>query len=336
MLEGQRTSATSGFVADVAIGAWRGLLGEAPVVVPSPKRPMLYDVTAADSGRYYLKQIGPWRNGASLADEYRVLRHLQAAGLPVAPPLVTDDGWLCAGDGEQSCIVVPQLPGEPRDHESEVDADRICHRIGAAIGRLHRALADYPRPITTSYRQDMSAALTDAKPHCPPQLWIDTIASLQPWIEPDLVDLPEQLISGDLNPGNVLLADGPEEWRVSGLIDIDHLPSGPRIYDLAYYLSRQARSAPGAPDRGDRFLALLPHYVVGYAAENPLAAREIAALPAAIVATELGATTWSQRLLSGMYGHDNDDLHAADVAIGAAGLRWLCENYQRLTNATRL
>lgn len=45
--------------------------------------------------------------------------------------------------------------------------------------------------------------------------------------------LPVQPIHGDCHGSNVLLCNG----EVSGFIELDHLPTGPRLYDLAYDLA---------------------------------------------------------------------------------------------------
>ncbi len=319
--------------ARLSLAAWRGVLGDDPTVGPSPHRDTLHLVTARTGRRYYLKRIGQWRKGASLADEFRVLCHLRAAGLPVAVPEIADDGRLWTGAADDSTILLPERPGAQIAHETDPDAERICTRIGATIARLHRGLASYPHALTTSYHHDMD--LGEAAKCSPPGLWDETAGPLRNRIEPLLAGLPEQLVSGDLNSGNLLLARGSDGWEVTGLIDIDHLPTGPRLYDLAYYLSRQARFASGSAEHGERFLELVPRYVAGYRDVYPLTDRELAALPAAMVTAELGCTGWSQRLLDGVYGHDNDGQNAADVEVGSAGVRWLCASYDQLVAAVR-
>ena len=42
-----------------------------------------------------------------------------------------------------------------------------------------------------------------------------------------------QRLHGDCHGGNILFRDG----RVTGIVDIDHLQAGPRVYDLAYHLA---------------------------------------------------------------------------------------------------
>ncbi len=84
-----------------------------------------------------------------------------------------------------------------------------------------------------------------------------------------LADLPPQLIHGDLTPENVLLRR-PE--AVSGFIDFDHLPLGPRIWDIAQYLSRRIRLRwrQGAQASDLSRLDHLAGFLIGYHTTNPL------------------------------------------------------------------
>ena len=56
----------------------------------------------------------------------------------------------------------------------------------------------------------------------------DQMAALTPGLKRAFAGLPEQHIHGDSHMGNILLGDA----GVVGVIDLDLLPVGPRIYDL--------------------------------------------------------------------------------------------------------
>ena len=74
--------------------------------------------------------IRPDARNASIADEYRVLLHLQKAGLPVAPLLITDSGTVSAAlDGER--IVLMELLRNDRQLSPEAcpDAGQTSNRI---------------------------------------------------------------------------------------------------------------------------------------------------------------------------------------------------------------
>lgn len=58
---------------------------------------------------------------------------------------------------------------------------------------------------------------------------------------------PPTSIHGDFHRGNLPVHDG----EVSGIVDPDHLPIGPRIYDLAYFLANQL-ALPTAAELVDR------------------------------------------------------------------------------------
>ncbi|QNE17271.1 phosphotransferase [Kribbella qitaiheensis] len=240
--------------AEPPIDAWSNTLGTPRVDRLAHGNPdvRLWSVWGDDDRPYILRAVGQWRPGASLTDEHRVLLHLKEAGVSVAVPVRSNDGALYVEHRNRTYVLVPRLPADDVEHELLPDAGDVCARIGSAIGGLHLALAEYPR-VVESYEHDLlQHAFEGSRPKLPRNIrerWIDPHAEVARTV---LRGLPIQLIHGDCNSGNVLLSEG----QVSGFIDLDHLPVGQRIYDLAYYLVSRVRDLidpverPGPAQRG--------------------------------------------------------------------------------------
>lgn len=316
--------------------AWAGVLGSHPVTSRSPERMTLWSVTAMDGRRYLLKMLGT-SPGASLADEYRVALHLQAAGVPVAPPQVTDDGKLYARAGDKTCVLVPELPVDAIDHELEPDAAAICYRIGQVIGQMDNALSTYPWPIQ-SFEHDLIPQTFGLRyPQLPPDLTTHTVEPLRDRVIGALTGLPMQRIHGDCNPGNVLLHRKTDGIEVSGMIDLDHLPMGQRVYDLGYYLHYRAREIvknhPGQQrGHGTQYIHLIGRYVAGYHAANPLSGAEIAAIVPTILSAEITSTAWSYLILTNQLTRDKTG-QAEAYQAGSRSLAWMCDHFDQLDGA---
>ncbi|WBQ07616.1 phosphotransferase enzyme family protein [Kribbella sp. CA-293567] len=320
--------------AEPPAAAWSSILANPqvePLVHTNPDV-RLWSVRTGDGSEYLLRSFGRWRPGASLADEYRVLLHLKDSGIPVAVPIVSDDATLAVKDGDDNYVLVPRLAVDNGDHELRPDAAEVCLRIGSALGVLHAALARYPWPVK-AYQLDLAhQAFDEGAPKLPTDLRKDSISPHESAAAAALEGLPTQLIHGDCNAGNVLLSDG----QVSGFIDLDHLPVGERIYDLAYYLVHSVRAVVARPaateSRGATFLSLVRRYVDGYDATNPLSSAERAALPAAMLAAEVSLTSWSHVLITELQYRAGPD-EPATYQLGATSLNWISRHFAHLTEA---
>ena len=89
-----------------------------------------------------------------------------------------------------------------------------------------------------------------------------------------LTGLPCQHIHGDSHSGNILLHHG----QVSGFIDLDHLPLGPRVYDLGYLMADLMKNRLYRAKALAQCLSVLGALLRGYEEETPLTERERAAL----------------------------------------------------------
>jgi Ser/Thr protein kinase RdoA (MazF antagonist) len=74
---------------------------------------------------------------------------------------------------------------------------------------------------------------------------------------------------------------------VTGFVDLDLLPLGPRVYDLAYLLADRLKWRFDDPEHVARWLAGLPHLLAGYERENTLSAREREAIWYGMLATQV-------------------------------------------------
>ncbi|SDS67370.1 hypothetical protein [Actinopolymorpha singaporensis] len=77
-----------------ALQAWKGVVGAARVEPMAKVHNPIWKVTGEDGREWVLKHLPDWPPGVGPVEEYRVLCYLQARGLPVAAPIVTDDGLI--------------------------------------------------------------------------------------------------------------------------------------------------------------------------------------------------------------------------------------------------
>jgi Ser/Thr protein kinase RdoA (MazF antagonist) len=279
---------------------WRAAVGDAPARAPLQDKGTVLEVTAAAGGRFVLKEVAKGQPVAErlprLEAEHRVLRHLAAHGVPVAVPVPTDAGRLFVRDGAALYTLSPRLPVGGRDPAPgpapwpDPPPEQRAANLGAALGRLHRALAAY-RGDLRSWRLDLPPRVLDV---APPRIRASldgsraagleaALTALAPALRAALTGLPEQPIHGDCHGGNVLVAGG----EVTGFVDLDHLPTGPRVYDLAYLLADRLKWRLDDPEHVARWLATLPHLLAGYAREQPLSDRERDALWYGMLATQV-------------------------------------------------
>lgn len=263
--------------------AWSTLLGDHPRINPALPGRELWPVTAEDGRRYVLKRLGSWRN-LPVADQARVLAHLTRTGVQVAEFLVTDEAAMFAGAPEDSFVLMPHLP---HDDLAPAQALPVEELVGRSVAALHESLAAYPWDAH-SYRERIVEGLSEL--HVPEDVR-DEFRARRDEVLARIASLPLQLVHGDLTPDNVLVSRA--EGTVS-FIDLDHLPLAPRVWDLAKYLSRRLRRLPPstAAQNVERFVA-------SYHRASPLAAEEIHALPAMILAMNLLEASWTARILSG-------------------------------------
>ena len=260
-----------------------------------------------------------------LAEQHRILSYLAERGLPVACPLVTNDGQIYAEGDDGVYALTPMLPNEKIDVTGSSEPLR---EIGRAIARLHLALNECPFDIASWHirlaEQTFETTWDGLRELLPVADFTDVARRVEPLRSEMLAafeDLPEQRIHGDCHGGNILLADG----TVSGLIDLEHLPIGPRVYDVAYNLSlglnwMVRRPAPEPDPRGALTFAG-KHVLDGYLSANPLSDREIDAVVPIMLAVQLNLL-WVLRDLT-------EDQKWLTSTL------WVADHYQVLRNEIR-
>lgn len=216
------------------LAAWSGL-GLTEVRELTPGR--VWELADSRGYRYALKPIfdQPWVDATSrFVAEARIMLHLARNGLPVAPPVVCDDGRIFAtNDAGVAYFLSPMLPA---GGAGGVESAARFRDVGATLGRLHAALAECPyevqswqidAPTFRSAWQRLIAEVRDID---------ELIAAIEPWLERITAAADgshRQLVHGDAHGANILT----DRDSVTGIIDMDHMPIAPRIYDVAYYLA---------------------------------------------------------------------------------------------------
>ena len=272
------------------LAEWQTLLGQNPMVEDGDTVRELWSVVSAYGQRYFLKRLGPWRNLPVLS-EYRMLIHLLEEGVLVPAFLLTDDGLITAGPTEDSFVLMRAFEYE---HRLAADTPRFEYEVGSATAHLHLAMSRYSQPLG-SYTEDIEGGLTNGL------RLSDDILHRFDTVRGEILhligNLPLQVIHGDFTPDNVLhLSQG----RGIGFIDFDHLPNGPRIWDIAKYLSRRIRFrwCQGAP--ATFRMDCIEAFVAGYTKVVHLDQAEIEALPGAALAYNVMEASYDQSILDGI------------------------------------
>ncbi|WP_020574345.1 phosphotransferase enzyme family protein [Actinopolymorpha alba] len=275
-----------------ALEAWKSFVGT-PEIEPMPRvNNLLWRVLAEDGRVFVLRRLPEFPPGVGPVDQFRVLGYLQAAGIPVAPPIVTDQAGLHASVGDRLYELLPFVLNDSRNHELGPDAAATSYAIGAAIARLDKVLAECPWQVRSYVDDPVHDILEEKLPNLPSEV-TRPVAPYVDQLRAAVTGLPVQRTHGDCNTGNVLI----HGKGVSGFIDLDHLPIGPRVRDLSYYLASRLRAHLADPETAERdaaaMTAVLGDYVGGYHETYPLSERELAAVVPLILLVEIGLASWS-------------------------------------------
>lgn len=274
---------------------------------------------------FVLKQLPLYPVGVEPTVEFRVVAHLQREGVSVALPVVTDDGAIVASIEGRSWELLPYLPSRSSDHDRDPDAPAVAFAVGVGIGTLDKGLAGYPSPVK-SYVDEPGVVLGGGLEQLPVDL-ARVVAPLSDRLVDLCADLPMQLTHGDCHDGNVLV----DAARRVSIIDIDHLPTGPRVRDLSYYLGSRLRRQLGdcvAGRSGSVPVTRVFHrYIEGYQEAYPLTSGELAAVVPLMVLIEIGRALWA---LNGW----SPSFDSYQRRIGSVS--WLCDHYDALVHAASI
>lgn len=221
------------------------------------------------TGRYFLTLYEKRVAEADLPYFIALMSHLADKGLPVPRPIADRHGVVLRRLAGRPACLIEFLTGVSVS-EPEPDA---CKAAGAALGRMHAALADFPleRPNSlgpAAWRELGASCLAraDQLPGGIGPLIADELAALAAhWPE----SLPRATIHADLFPDNLMFSGA----AVSALIDFYFACTEIRAYDLAVMHGSWCFAADGAEFHPDRAAALFE----GYRSAHPLAPAEVAA-----------------------------------------------------------
>jgi homoserine kinase type II len=202
-----------------------------------------------------------------------LLDHLATAGLPV-PPAVPDreSRTIQQVEGRPACLI-RFLPGVSLSAPTPDQA----RAAGAALGAMHRAVADFalarPNSLGVESWRPLFDRCGDGLEAIAPGLsaiLADGLAIVEPaWGR--LATRDRCVIHADLFPDNVLMLDG----RVTGLIDFYFACTDLRLYDLAVMHTSWSFDATG-----ERYDAGIGRALIeGYAEAFPLSAADRGDLP---------------------------------------------------------
>ncbi|HWW57699.1 MAG TPA: homoserine kinase [Sphingopyxis sp.] len=221
-------------------------------------------------GRFILTLYERRVSEADLPFFVDLLDHLAKHDSPV-PAMIRDrNGAAIQQISGRAACVIQFLPGISLTHPTPGQ----CEAAGAALGAMHRAVADFGGARENSMGHRHWRAVAGGAGN------LDTVLpGLQAIVDDELAfldanwprDLPAHVIHADLFPDNVLMLGE----RVTGLIDFYFAASDFRAYDLVITHASWAFSTDGTHCDPSRARALMR----GYAGEVTLTGAEIAALP---------------------------------------------------------
>ena len=295
----------------IPLQAWQSTIGDREAI---ELKPGVWRV-----GDHILKRTSPLGSAepsTRLLQYCEILAHLDRSGIPVGVPHPTDDGHPFAEYDGELYLLSPYLTGpDPAESQAQLESS------GTGIARLHQALATCPTAIDSWQIRLAERTFGESWPGLEARLPAAEFERLSAAIDPvydemtrAVEGLPSQRIHGDCHAGNILLT-GDE---VTGFIDLDHLPIGPRMYDLGYFLSC---SLVSCTDRGepaeDALERLSRPLFAGYRSVLPLTEGEAEAILPIMLYVQLILADWY--LQAGIS-------HRADRALHftrwAAGLHW--------------
>jgi homoserine kinase type II len=225
----------------------------------------------ASQGRFILTVYEKRVQVSDLPFFLALIEHLADRGCPVPRARRTTTGEPTLAWGGKHIALIDFAPGVSVSHPTPAQA----RAVGAAIGQLHRAVADFPLSRPNALGPEGWYALAD---RCGSDL--DAIhAGLKARVDEEVrflkanwpAGLPRCVIHADLFPDNVLMVGD----RISALIDFYFACTEVRAWDVAVTHSAWAFTGDGdayVPAIGDAILE-------GYAADFGLSAEERAAFP---------------------------------------------------------
>jgi len=245
----------------------------------------VYQVGLEDREPVIAKFYRPGRwSDAQILEEHEFALELDAAEIPVIPPLEIDGRTLLAGGGFRFALFRRQ-----GGHAPELEDRDTLLWLGRFIGRIHAVGATRAfrhRPALTPDAFGRASIATLLQDRWVPAHLETAFASLADdlMVHVDAAharagDVRTLRLHGDLHPGNLLWRDGPF------FVDLDDCRSGPAIQDLWMLL---------AGDRAER-TAQLARILEGYTQFRDFDARELQLVEALRTLRMLHHAAWLAR-----------------------------------------
>lgn len=220
------------------------------------------------SGRFILTLYEKRVDERDLPFFLALLDHLADKGCPVPRALKDQDGRQVQRVAGRPACLIEFLPGVSVTRPTAAQA----HAAGAAMGRMHRALAGFqgtrPNSLGPDGWRDLAARCGDQLDRIAPGLGHRVDDELDFLDHHWPAELPRAVIHADLFPDNVLMLGE----QVSGLIDFYFSCTEIRAWDLAVMHSAWAFTPDYDAIVGDALIA-------GYDTAHPLLPEERAAFP---------------------------------------------------------
>ncbi|WP_116090016.1 homoserine kinase [Sphingomonas crusticola] len=229
----------------------------------------LVDTTA---GRFILTLYEKRVDRGDLPFFMALLDHLADKGLPVPRAIADRSGQQIQQVAERPACLIEFLAGVSVSHPTPAQA----HSTGAALGRMHAALADFSGARHNSLGlagwHELAAKCGKDLDRISPGLGGRVAAELE-WLDGAWpAHLPHSVIHADLFPDNVLMRGD----AVTGMIDFYFACSDVRAWDVAVTHSAWCFEADGSGFHHERAAALIG----GYQEAFGLSQDEASAFPA--------------------------------------------------------
>jgi Ser/Thr protein kinase RdoA (MazF antagonist) len=270
--------------------------------------------------QYILKQLAGGSSRERLAAEYVVLQHLAVVGLPVAVPLLTREVKPFAEDGNYYYTLAPAL--HPHENVTVSSEPELFANIGQTLARLHRALVAYEHDfpawtmnLPDKLRQEIEPYLAQHLPANHLASVNSVLSTIEEAMVQALANLPIQRIHGDCHGGNFLW----DAAGVYGIVDLDHLPIGPRTYDIGHLLADRVKVRIADPEQLAQWLDSFAWLIRGYEREMPLTMREKSALWYSMLASQFLFIDWFLR-------HEQEELVNKNVKV----LMWIYDHQETI------
>lgn len=231
------------------------------------------------SGQYILTLYEKRVDEADLPFFVALMDHAAAGGVPVPASIADRQGQSIKRlNGRPACLIA-HMPG---DTIAQPTPD-LAFKSGAALGQLHRALADFSMQRANSMGpaewQRLAAICAPHIDKIAPEAAIDLLPEVERVLNLWPQDLPRSAIHADLFPDNVMTQNG----MVSAIIDVYFACTDFRVYDIAVMHSAWCfcdNGGEGNGEDGAQFdVAISRELLRGYASVVALDVDEIAALP---------------------------------------------------------